>query len=143
MGRGYQMTKKNTLDDISRKYAVDIAKASDNALFGFVKGTIELLQYQGKDITKYAIISVNNPMEYTKGNMRITSQFRVVPISELENAPIYGDYTKQQIAQAIEDAKPEKKQILDSSYLEINTYREGFNNAIEEYHQNLKRSLGL
>ena len=46
---------------------------------------------------------------------------------------------KQQIAQAIEDAKPDKFKFEDGK----NDATHFFNKAIEEYHQNLKRGLGL
>lgn len=49
------------------------------------------------------------------------------------------DQAKKEIAQAIEDAKPEKFKFEDGN----NDATHFFNKAIEEYHQNLKERLGL
>ena len=49
------------------------------------------------------------------------------------------DKAKQQIAQAIEDAKPEEFKFEDGK----NDATHFFNKAIEEYHQNLLKELGL
>ena len=51
------------------------------------------------------------------------------------------DDTKQQIALAIERAKPEK--IEADNIQSISPEQEARNKAIEDYHNNLKRELGL
>lgn len=79
------------LQEISSKFAKNIAEASDNALFGYVSSVVKLLEAQGKDITQYAIINVANPMEYKEDGVRINSQWRVVPITDLQNLPVYED----------------------------------------------------
>jgi len=79
------------LQQITDKFARDITKSQDNALFGFVRGSVSLLEAKGEDITKYAIIRVQNPAEWDDGKttLRVTSQWRVVPISQLQNLPTF------------------------------------------------------
>ena len=83
--------QSNTLNlsDVSNKFARHVADATDHALFGYVSGAIKLLEAQGKDITQYAIINVANPMEYKESSIKVTLQWRVVPISDLSNLPTF------------------------------------------------------
>lgn len=83
--------KTLNLQEISSKFAKHIAEASDNALFGYVSSAVKLLETQGKDITQYAIINVANPMEYKGDGVRINSQWRVVPMTDLQNLPILSE----------------------------------------------------
>ena len=78
-----------SLSEISNKFARHIAEVSDSAVFGYVVGAIKLLESQGKDITKYAVINIANPMDYKDSSIKVTSQWRVVPISDLTNLPTF------------------------------------------------------
>jgi len=71
------------LSEISNAFAKSMVEANDNAALGYITGAVSLLQAQGKDITQYAIINVENPMVYKDGAMRVTLQWRIVPITDL------------------------------------------------------------
>jgi hypothetical protein len=78
------------LAELTQKITNAHAQDLDNALAQYVKSAISLLEAQGKNITEYTFVKVDNPMQFTADNsLRITGQWKVVKMSELENLPRY------------------------------------------------------
>ena len=80
---------EDAMSEITRSMAHKTAEMEDASVYAYLKGAIDLLSYAGKDITEYALIRVQNPMEYKNSGVAVSSQFRIVPIADLTNLPVY------------------------------------------------------
>lgn len=81
-----------TLADASRLMAESHMKVVDNALGQYIKSAIEVIEHRGEKLEDYALIAVNNPMQLKDDySVTVTSQWRLLRISKLENTPRYGD----------------------------------------------------
>lgn len=88
------MSKTLNLSEVTEEIIKQHIQVMDSSLTQYIKSAVGLLQHQGKDITDYALVVVNNPMTLKDNNrVTISSQWRVVPISELENLPTYLEET--------------------------------------------------
>lgn len=76
------------LDKIVSKFAKEIANNTDAMVFQYVESSIDLIKAQGKNIEDYSLVCINNPMEFDDGHvsLRTTSQWRIVPNSQLKDA---------------------------------------------------------
>jgi hypothetical protein len=86
------MSNTLNLAKLTREIAVKQVEQLDSGLAQYVESAIRLLEIQGKDITEYTLVKIDNPMQL-KGDhsVRITSQWKIVKMSELGNLPIYED----------------------------------------------------
>ncbi len=62
---------------------------TDSNIAAYIKATVEHLTDKGENIEDYALVVVQNPMELKGTSVRITSQWRIVKTSDLENLPTY------------------------------------------------------
>lgn len=63
----------------------------DGSLTQYIKSCISLLEAQRKDITEYALISVENPFEMADSGIKITYQWRIVKIDSIKPALVMGE----------------------------------------------------
>lgn len=76
------------LSELSKEIASKHVSQIESALSQYVKSAIQLLEDQGKDITVYTLVSVSNPMQLKDDHsVRITNQWKIIKVSELENIP--------------------------------------------------------
>jgi hypothetical protein len=86
-----ELNIQETMNTLTNQYAHKLADMEDSAVYAYLKCAIDLLSYAGKDVTQYAMIRVQNPMEYKKNGITVSSQWRIVPITDLENLPVYDE----------------------------------------------------
>jgi hypothetical protein len=79
------------LSEITKQITPKIAQLEDNNIAEYIKSTIVMLEAQGKDITDYTLVKVNNPMQMIDNNLQVTSQWRIIEISKVENIQVYDD----------------------------------------------------
>ena len=91
----YNYRNYNLLE-IQNRFAKQIRDSVDSMAFTYIHEVIEFLKYQGKNIEDYAIISVDGPMEYKNSGVVIRNQWRIVPISDLNNLPTFDDQMGRQ-----------------------------------------------
>jgi hypothetical protein len=64
----------------------------DSALAQYIQSACLYVEHKDEKLEDYALIQINNPMHLKDDHsVTITQQWRLIPISELENAPEYGD----------------------------------------------------
>lgn len=87
------MSKYNTLGDASRLIAEKNMQVDENHLTQYIKTAMELVEARGESLEDYALIMVQNPMVLKEDNssVMITSQWRLIHVDKLENAPVYED----------------------------------------------------
>ncbi len=79
------------LQEITNELTRKNAKVEDNALGAFIKGSVEYLALRGGKLEDYALIKVNNPMQMKDNKVTVASQWRVIPVTQLEKVPEYED----------------------------------------------------
>lgn len=88
------MSEKTPILNLSEVMGKIIASKTamlDNSLTAYIKHSIHLLESQGKDITKYALIAVDNPYELKEDHMKVTYQWRIIEIEKLQAIPELGE----------------------------------------------------
>lgn len=85
--------KDLNLDEVMGKIIAKKTAMLDNSLVAYIKSCVGLLESQGKDITQYALIAVDNPMELKEDHMKVTYQWRIISIDKLQNLPEYPEET--------------------------------------------------
>jgi len=79
------------LSELTKKIANEHTVQFDGGLAQYVKSAIELLKAQGKDITDYTLVNVNNPLEMKDTGAVISSSWRIVKIEDTQVRPTYND----------------------------------------------------
>jgi hypothetical protein len=82
------------LDEVMGKIIASKTAMLDNSLTAYIKSCVGLLESQGKDITQYALVAVDNPMEMREDHLKVTQQWRIISIDKLQNLPTYADDTQ-------------------------------------------------
>lgn len=77
--------KNYNLSEITKNVAFKQVQLLDSSLKQYIISAVELLKSQGKDITDYSLIQVQNPMEVIDSGLRVTSQWRIIEVSKLQN----------------------------------------------------------
>lgn len=85
------MTEYKTLSDISKLITEKQLNVDENHITQYIKTAVELVEAKGESLEDYALIKVQNPMKLKENSIKITSQWRLVHISKLENVPLYDD----------------------------------------------------
>ena len=80
---------RNSLDKIVKDMTFKKVKVVDQTIKDYIEASVISLTAQGKDICDYAFISVDNPMQVTATGVRVTQQYRIIPIDQLSNLPVY------------------------------------------------------
>ena len=79
------------LSEITQSLAYKNALIYDTLLVEYVRSSIKMLESQGKDITKFALVNVSNPMELEGNSVAVKSQWRIVPVDLLTPLPSFED----------------------------------------------------
>lgn len=74
------------LEQVMGKIIASKTAMLDSSLTQYIKSCISLLESQGADITEYALISVENPYEMVKDNLKLTYQWRIVKVDSIKPA---------------------------------------------------------
>jgi hypothetical protein len=71
------------LSELTTKIANENTVQLDGGLAQYVKSSIEILQSQGKDITKYTLTQIHNPMQIKEDGRIVTSVWKIIKMSDL------------------------------------------------------------
>lgn len=79
------------LSEISNKIAQSNIAKTDALTSKYIEETIKHITERGDKIEDYALVLINNPMQMIENGIRVTMQYRIAKISDIENLPVYGD----------------------------------------------------
>lgn len=79
------------LSEISNKIAQSNIAKVDALTSKYIEETIKHITERGDRIEDYALVLINNPMQMRENGIRVTMQYRIAKISDIENLPVYGD----------------------------------------------------
>lgn len=85
------MGRQLNLAEITQKIARANIQATDAMTAKYLEEVVRHITDRGDKIEDYAMVAVNTPMQVKDRNLKVTIQYRVMPISELELLPNYGD----------------------------------------------------
>lgn len=85
------MNNYKTLADASKLIAEKQMQIDENHITQYIKTAMEIVERKGESLEDYALIKVQNPMQLKddKNSVVITSQWRLIHVSKLENVPEY------------------------------------------------------
>lgn len=82
------MSKFN-LTDLVAEMAKHKAQAIDSALSRYVAEAVNNLTKRGENIEDWTLVAIDNPVKLTGDSARITQQWRIVRVSDVQNLPLY------------------------------------------------------
>lgn len=85
------MNNYKTLADASKLIAEKQMQIDENHITQYIKTAMEIVERKGESLEDYALIKIQNPMQLKddKNSVVITSQWRLIHVSKLENVPEY------------------------------------------------------
>jgi hypothetical protein len=81
--------KTLNLAELSSKIAVANVQKTDSMVAKYLEEVIRHITERGDKIEDYTLVLVNNPMELKENNLKVTMQYRVCRVDELQNLPTY------------------------------------------------------
>lgn len=85
------MSKPFNLQEISTKIADYRVQQTDAMTAKYLEEVMKHITERGDKVEDYSLVLVNNPMEIIESGLRVSVQYRVMKISELQNLPEYGE----------------------------------------------------
>lgn len=79
------------LSELSSKIADARVQKIDAMTAKYLEEVIKHITERGDKIEDYTLALVSNPMELKDGGLRVTMQYRVCRVDELQNLPVYND----------------------------------------------------
>ncbi len=79
------------LSELSRKIAQSRVQATDAMTAKYLEEVVKHITDRGDKIEDYTLYLVSNPMETVKDGLRVSMQYRVGRVDELQNLPVYGE----------------------------------------------------
>ena len=85
------MSKPFNLQELSTKIADYRVQQTDAMTAKYLEEVMKHITERGDKIEDYSLVLVSNPMEVIESGLRVSMQYRVMKISELQNIPEYGE----------------------------------------------------
>lgn len=85
------MSNPLNLRELSSEVAKYRVQKTDAMMAKYLEEVMQHITDRGDKVEDYALILVNNPMQLIENGLKVTTQYRVCRIDELENLPIYGE----------------------------------------------------
>ena len=85
------MSKVFNIYELSSKIAKANIKATDSMTSKYLEEVVKHITERGDKIEDYTLALVSNPMEFKDSKLKVTMQYRVCRVDELQNLPIYKD----------------------------------------------------
>jgi len=79
------------LSEMTSKIANHQVQAVDSMVAKYLEEVVKHITQRGDKIEDYTLALVHNPMEFKNNGLKISMQYRVCRIDELQNLPIYKD----------------------------------------------------
>lgn len=79
------------LSELSSKITRANVQATDAMTAKYLEEVIKHVTERGDRIEDYTLALVSNPMEFKENGLRVTMQYRVCRVDELQNLPVYKD----------------------------------------------------
>ncbi len=77
------------LSELSSKFANARVQKTDAVTAKYLEEVIKHITERGDRIEDYTFALVSNPMEVIETGLRVTMQYRVCRVDELQNLPVY------------------------------------------------------
>ena len=84
------MSKVLNLAELSAKIAQTHVQQTDAMTAKYLEEVIKHITERGDKIEDYTLAFVSNPMEFKDSGLKVTMQYRVCRVDELQNLPVYG-----------------------------------------------------
>lgn len=85
------MSKPLNMSELASKVAQSRVQAVDAMAGKYLEEVIKHITERGDKIEDYTLALVHNPMEFIESGLKVSSQYRVCRIDELQNLPVYKD----------------------------------------------------
>jgi len=79
------------LSELSSKIADARVQKTDAMTAKYLEEVIKHITDRGDKIEDYTLALVSNPMEFKDSGLKVTMQYRVCRVDELQNLPVYND----------------------------------------------------
>jgi hypothetical protein len=86
----HSMSKVLNLSELSSKIASASIQKTDAMTAKYLEEVLRHITERGDKIEDYALVFVSNPMELIDNGLKVSMQYRVCRVDELQNLPIYG-----------------------------------------------------
>ena len=83
------MSKVLNLSEMAREVARANVQQTDAMTAKYLEGVIKHITERGDKIEDYTLALVSNPMEFKDSELKVTMQYRVCRVDELQNIPVY------------------------------------------------------
>ena len=83
------MSNTLNLSELSAKIANNHVQATDAMTAKYLEEVIKHITERGEKIEDYTLALVSNPMELKDSGLKVTMQYRVCRVDELQNLPVY------------------------------------------------------
>lgn len=81
----------NNLLELRDKVVKANVQATDAMVAKYLEEVMRHITARGDKVEDYTLVMVNNPMQLKDSGLRVSIQYRVCRVDELENLPVYGD----------------------------------------------------
>lgn len=83
------MNKTLNLSELTSKIANANVQKTDAMTAKYIEEVVKHITKRGDRIEDYALVLVSNPMEFKDSSIKVTTQYRVCRVDELQNSPVY------------------------------------------------------
>lgn len=85
------MSKILDLKELTSKIAQANVQKTDAMTAKYLEEVVKHITERGDRIEDYTLALVSNPMEFKDSGLKVTMQYRVCRVDDLQNLPVYGD----------------------------------------------------
>lgn len=103
------------LSELSNKIAQAHVQKTDAMTAKYLEQVIKHITDRGDKIEDYTLAFVSNPMEFKKDKARVTMQYRVCRVDELQHLPVYGESLTTPTKGDEQMPEPKQKIMLDNT----------------------------
>ena len=82
------------LSDLTAKIAKANVQQTDSMTAKYLEEVVRHITERGDKIEDYTLVLVSNPMEFKNSNLKVSMQYRVCRVEELQNLTTYEEENK-------------------------------------------------
>jgi hypothetical protein len=85
------------LAELTKEVAKSSVQQTDAMTAKYLEEVVRHITERGDKIEDYTLALVSNPMELKDSGLKVTMQYRVCRVDELQNLPVYKEQTNDQL----------------------------------------------
>lgn len=85
------MSQTLNLPELTSKIVKANVQSTDAMTAKYLEEVVRHITERGDKIEDYTLALVSNPMEFRDSRLKVTMQYRVCKIDELQNTPVYDE----------------------------------------------------